>query len=225
MVDFQTLSTKGIAEEVYDILRGKILSCELLPGQRLDVAEISNLLSVSRTPVKDALQKLSVQDLVEIHPRRGTFVSRITPEVVRETFEVREALEAQACELIAGRLTPESIATMRDLNRRMFLPDMQFTDHVVLDSEFHLTIIRASANGRLLKFYSELGAHIQIARVHYRSTHWRTHDITTSAEHTAVIDALAEGRGEDARRAIQKHIRGTMDRLIFGVLHPTEDRA
>lgn len=225
MADFQSLTTKGIAEEVYDILRGKILSCELPPGERLDVAEISTLLSVSRTPVKDALQKLSVQDLVEIHPRRGTFVSKITPEAVRETFEVREALEAQACELAAGHLTPETIESLRDLNRRMFAPELLFVDHVVLDSEFHQTILKTSGNQRLLKLYSELKAHVQIARVHYRSTHWRTHNKTTSAEHAAVIDALVQGRGEDARHAMQAHIRSSMDRLISGILNPAVDSA
>jgi DNA-binding GntR family transcriptional regulator len=225
MAEFQTLTTRGVAEEVYDILRDKILSCELAPGQRLDVAQISIQLSVSRTPVKDALQRLSVQDLVEIHPRRGTFVSKITPEDVRETFEVREALEVKACDLAAGKLKPETIEKLRDLNQRMFAPDLRFGDHVVLDSELHRTIIESAGNQRLLKMYSELKAHVQIARVHYRSTNWRTHNKTTSSEHLGVIDALAAGRGEDARRAMQTHIRNSMNRLISGILHPSVDSA
>jgi len=225
MAEFQTLTTRGVAEEVYDILRDKILSCELAPGQRLDVAQISIQLSVSRTPVKDALQRLSVQDLVEIHPRRGTFVSKITPEDVRETFEVREALEVKACDLAAGKLKPETIEKLRGLNQRMFAPDLRFGDHVVLDSELHRTIIESAGNQRLLKMYSELKAHVQIARVHYRSTNWRTHNKTTASEHLSVIDALSEGRGEDARGAMQTHIRNSMQRLISGVLHPSVDSA
>ena len=54
--------------------------------------------------MKDALQRLSVQGLVDIHPRRGTFVSQISPDDVKEAFEVREALEVKACELAAGKL-------------------------------------------------------------------------------------------------------------------------
>jgi DNA-binding GntR family transcriptional regulator len=84
MAGFQTLNTRGVAEEVHGILLDKILSCELGPGQRLDVAQISVQLGVSRTPVKDALQRLSAQDLVDIHPRRGTFVTQISPDDVRE---------------------------------------------------------------------------------------------------------------------------------------------
>jgi DNA-binding GntR family transcriptional regulator len=220
MAEFPTLAIRGIAQEVYDILRGKILSCEFAPGERIDVTEISELLSVSRTPVKDALQKLSAQDLVEIHPRKGTFVSKITPEAVRETFEVREALEGQACELAAGKLQPETLAALRDLNKRMFAPDLVFVEHIVLDSEFHQTIIRNAGNQRLAKMYSELRAHVQIARVHYRSVQWRANNETTSAEHAAVIDALAEGRSEDARFAIRGHIRESMKRLISGILDP-----
>jgi DNA-binding GntR family transcriptional regulator len=222
---FQSLNKKGISDEVYDILRDKILSGEFAPGERLDLSQISEQLNVSRTPVKDALQRLSVQDLVEILPRRGTFVSNLTADAVRETFEVREAIEVKACELAAGNLTPETVSGLRDLNRRMFAPDLRFVDHAVLDSEFHRSIVESSRNQRLLKIYLDLRAHVQIARVHFRSTNWRTHNTTTGGEHSIIIDALGEGRADEAKAAMQRHIRNSMQRLIAGVLHPTEDKA
>lgn len=223
MASFQALNARAVSAEVYDLLRDKILLCELTPGQRLDVAQISNELGVSRTPVKEALQRLSVQDLVKIHPRRGTFITEITPDDVRETFEVREALETKACELAAGRLPTTTIASLRELNQRMFGPDLHFVDHAVMDSEFHRMIIEGSGNQRLLKMYAELKAHVQIARVHYRSTAWRSNHPITSGEHSTIIDALADGRAEDAKRAMQAHIRNSMSRLISKILHPAED--
>ncbi len=225
MAGFEALNTRGFSEEVHDILREKILSCELGPGQRLDVAQISVQLGVSRTPVKDALQRLSVQDLVEIHPRRGTFVTQISPDDVKETFEVREALELKACELAAGNLKPGTTGVLRDLNGRMFAPDLRFVDHAVLDSEFHRLIVESSGNQRLLRMYSGLKAHVQIARVHYRSTEWRSNSPNTAAEHNLIVDALTEGRAGDAKEAMQRHIRNSMERLISGILHLTPDSA
>lgn len=225
MVAFQTLNTRGVSEEVLEVLRGKILSSELEPGQRLDVAQISLQLGVSRTPIKDALQRLSEQDLVDIHPRRGTFVTQITPDDVRETFEVREALEMKACELAAGKLDPEKSVALRDLNEKMFAPALGFIDHAALDSEFHRIIIESAGNQRLLRIYSGLKAHVQIARVHYRSTEWRNTSATTITEHNNIIEALTEGRAEDARQAMQRHIRNSMERLISGISQLTSKSA
>jgi DNA-binding GntR family transcriptional regulator len=183
---------------VYDILRDKILSYNLEPGQRLDVAQISLDLGISRTPVKDALQRLSVQGLVEIHPRRGTFVSQISPDDVKESFEVREALEVKACELAAGKINAATAVVLRDLNRRMFGPDLRFIDHVELDSEFHRLIVESAGNRRLLRIYSGLKAHVHIARAHYKSAIWRRNS-NTAGEHDSIIHALVEGRAQDAK--------------------------
>jgi DNA-binding GntR family transcriptional regulator len=221
LVGFQTLNPRGVSEEVHDILREKILSSELAPGQRLDVAQISTQLGVSRTPVKDALQRLSAQELITIHPRRGTFVTQIRPDDVRETFEVREALEMKACELAAGRLQAGAADALRDLNVKMFAPDLGFVDHAALDSKFHLTIVESAGNQRLLRIYSGLKAHVQIARVHYRSTNWRNSSETTIVEHNNIVEALIEGRAEEAQRAMQRHIRNSMERLISGIIQLT----
>ena len=221
---FVALDTKGISQGVYDVLKSKILSCELVAGRRLDLAQISSQLGVSRTPVKDALQRLSVQDLVEIHPRRGTVVTNVTPQGVREIFEVREALERKACDLISGNLKRETVEVLRDLNRRMFEPSFRFVDHAVLDGEFHRLIIEAPGNRQLVRVYSELKAHILLARVHYHSTTWRNNSASTTAEHGNIIEALAEGRSEDANRWMQVHLRNSMERLISGIAQTANSR-
>jgi len=223
MAHFQALNVRAASDEIYDLLREKILSCEFPPGQRLEVGRISRQLKVSRTPVKVALQRLSVYDLVKIHPRRGTFVTQITPDLARETFEVRETLEAKACELAAGKLAAAAIASLRELNQRMFAPGLRFVDHVAMDSDFHRMIVEGSDNPWLVKTYSELRTHVQIARVHYKSIPWRSHAATTAVEHSNILDALEAGRADDARRAMELHIQNSMQRLITKILNPSED--
>ena len=156
----------------------------------------------------------------------SAFQSRIwspSPKDIRERYEVREALELKACELAAGNLKPATVVVLRDLNGRMFAPDLRFVDHAVLDSEFHRLIVEYSGNQRLLRMYSGLKAHVQIARVHYRSTEWRSNSPTTAAEHNMIVNALTEGRAGDAKDAMQRHIRNSMERLISGILHLASD--
>lgn len=214
MVEFQTLNQRRVAEEVYDILRQRILACELPPGSRLDVGLIATQLGISRTPVKDALQKLSAQGLVEIHSRRGTFVTRISMDAARETFEVRSALEGKACELLAGRMTPPLTRRLRSLTTAMFGDDLAMVEHARLNNEFHQLIIEHAGNQRLMKMYSELNAHMQIARIYFRSDDWRSRGAKVVEEHNNIVDALVENRAEDARKLMEEHIRSAMERLI-----------
>jgi DNA-binding GntR family transcriptional regulator len=214
MVEFQVLNPRRVAEEVYDILRQRILACDLPPGSRLDVGLIATQLGISRTPVKDALQKLSAQGLVEIHSRRGTFVSRISMDDARETFEVRAALEGKACELLAGKIPPPLTRRLRSLTTGMFVEDLTVVDHARLNNEFHQLIIERAGNQRLIKMYSELNAHMQIARIYFRSDDWRSRGAKIVEEHNNIVDALVENRAEDARKLIEDHIRSAMERLI-----------
>lgn len=214
---FESLELRRAAEVVYDILREKILSCELRPGRRLDVGEISRQLGISRTPVKDALQRLSAQDLIKIHSRKGTFVTEVTPVDVKETFQVRAALEGKACELVSGRLNESQLGTLRDLNGKMWAPELSIVEHAELNNEFHRLIVQFSENRRLLSTYEELNAHLQIARVRYRSNDWRDQRTNIVREHQDVVDAIAEDRGSDAKRLMELHIEASMTRLIEGI--------
>jgi len=214
---FDSLALRRAAEIVYDILREKILSCELRPGQRLDVGEISRQLGISRTPVKDALQRLSAQNLIKIHSRKGTFVTEITPTDVKETFQVRAALEEKACELVSGKLNESQLGALRDLNNKMWEPELTIVEHAELNNEFHRLIVKFSGNRRLLSTYEELNAHLQIARVRYRSSSWRDNRTNIVREHQGVVDAIAEDRGSDAKRLMALHIVASMSRLIEGI--------
>jgi DNA-binding GntR family transcriptional regulator len=154
MAEFQALNQRRVAEEAYDILRQKILSGDLPAGSRLDVGSIASQLGISRTPVKDALRRLSAQRLVEIHSRKGTFVTSIGINDARETFEVRAALEGKACELLAGRMMPPLTRRLRSLTTAMFGDNISMVDHARLNSEFHQAIIENAGNQRLIKIRS-----------------------------------------------------------------------
>src|SRR5215207_8491481 len=86
------------SDAVYQILRDSILTHVFEPGERLNVLELAEKLDVSQTPLKEAVNRLAAEGLIEIYPRIGTYVTDISPTVLAETFEIRTALECLAAE-------------------------------------------------------------------------------------------------------------------------------
>src|SRR5205814_445701 len=103
----------SIAEHTYRYLRDAILQGHLAPGQRLQLHRVCERLAVSRMPVKEAIGRLVSDGLVEVQPRRGTYVARLDAREVAETFDVRGALEALGGELAAARVTDDDLARLR----------------------------------------------------------------------------------------------------------------
>src|SRR5262245_16990793 len=109
------LARKRATDEVYDVLKRSILANVFTPGQRLPVEEISKKLGVSLTPVRHAIQQLATEGLIEIRPRSGTFVASLDTRDIRETFDIRRALECLAAETAVRNVTDEQLRTARRL--------------------------------------------------------------------------------------------------------------
>jgi GntR family transcriptional regulator, rspAB operon transcriptional repressor len=209
-----SLSQREISEAVYDVIRERILSCQLAPEQGLAVDALARELAVSRISVREALGRLWADDLIEIVTRQRTVVAQIRPEHVRESFEVREALEGKACELLRSRIDARRLSSLREINEQLTAPDVSLARNSALEARFHQSIVEYAGNEALLDLYLQLSAHLQIGRIHYRSDNWRTRLLLTRREHNAVIDALAEDRIADAREHLTWHIRCSRERMI-----------
>jgi len=213
-IRFESLNQRQISGDVYDALRKKILSCELAPGQRLAVDAIAQQLGVSRTPVKEALGRLSAEVLIEILARRGTFVTAINPQSVRESFEIREALEVKACELLNGRIDETRAHELRELNERLTSPDVSQPENASLDARFHQSLVEYTGNRVLTDFYLQLSAHYQIARLQCRTQNWKERLPITRQEHCEIVDAVSDNQTAKAKELLRKHIRSSMERAL-----------
>ena len=105
----------SISEQIYEHLRGDIMDCTLMPGDRLLVAEIARRFDVSQAPVRDALEKLKQDNLVDSRPNRGVVVSQITKKKMQELFDVRALLEGYAARKAAERLRGEDLRFLEKL--------------------------------------------------------------------------------------------------------------
>ena len=103
------INQSRISDQVYDYLRSEIVEGRLAPGERISPEELAERLKISKMPIKEAIERLAGEGLLEVQSRRGTFVTRLDPVELAETFEVRCALEVLAGKLAARHITKADI--------------------------------------------------------------------------------------------------------------------
>ena len=205
------------SDSVFDVLRESILTRVFSPGDRLDIKALADQLGVSGTPVRDAINRLAAEGLIEIWPRSGTFVAEISPEAVAETFQIRRALECLAAETLVERLTPELLQRFARLVSDLEQPIKGEADrsaHERANTAFHALIVEASGNRRLCEVYTSLNAHLTIASVHSRRRPDARRLEQERKEHRAILSAI---QARDSARLIEvlgEHIRRAADELV-----------
>lgn len=195
-----------LSDQIYEYLRGEILTGRLAPASRLDLGELVERLKVSKMPVKEAIGRLATEGLLDVQAQRGTFVSRVDPRDLAETFEVRRALEMLAGELAAARIKKADIERLRALIAEME-NSTEVGRHLALNFEFHGLIVELSDNRKLIETYHRLRVPIQVAGIHYRSENWIERLAQEQKEHRAIVRALEQRDAEAVSRAIGEHIR------------------
>jgi GntR family transcriptional regulator, rspAB operon transcriptional repressor len=198
-----------ISDQVYDYLRGEILTGRFAPGQRLNLEELVERLKISKMPVKEAIGRLAVDGLLDVQAQRGTFVSRIDPRELQETFAVRCALEVLAGELAVEHIKKSDLEKLNKLIAEMEQSTSQ-TDvgrHLELNFQFHGLLVELSDNRKLIEMYHRLRTPIQIAGIHYRSETWVERVAQEQKEHRAIVRALQQKDAEAVTRAIREHLK------------------
>lgn len=209
-----------LRDVVFHTLRKEILTGSLKPGERLMEVKLASQLGVSRTPIREAIRMLELEGLVEMIPRKGASVAKITKQDLEDVLEVRCALEQLAVELACTRITPGELTELKIALREFadcihtyqahmqdFDATTQDTDVTALaqkDVEFHDIIFAATGNRRLIQLINHLGE--QMYR--YRVEHLK--DISTHtkliAEHEAIVKSIEEHDVSAAKEIITDHI-------------------
>jgi DNA-binding GntR family transcriptional regulator len=114
-----TTATRLVAEHAYTELRDRIVTLQLPPGTVLREDELMRDLAIGRTPLREAVKRLALENLVDVQPRRGTFVSAVEAADIMNISEVRAELEGYAAELAAQRLDPEGHEAAEQLLREV----------------------------------------------------------------------------------------------------------
>lgn len=161
MTTLMTIESQSLRERVYRALRDALVAGELAPGARLRDQELAARLGVSRTPVREALQRLEDEGLVETAPRALTRVTPLDAVAARESFPVVAALHALATRHGVARLTPADIAVMRAANEELAgaiaaLDPATVRRAIAADDRFHGVQLRAAGNGEITRALERL---------------------------------------------------------------------
>lgn len=217
MVRFAKVKLERASDAVFSILRESILDQTFLPGQRLNVKELAEKMEVSLTPVKDAVNRLVSEGLIELRPRSGTYVSLLSPKDIAETLAVRRALEWLAAESVVQNVTGNDLKDLRALTAALELPvtsERERQLHERKNLEFHQRLIDLSGNRKMIEIYSSLNAHIKVARVHYSSEGWERRLSSEALEHRRILEAIEARNVRNLQRALNDHIKRGAEALV-----------
>lgn len=207
------IENKPLRERVLDALREAIITGELKPGQPLVEMELASQLGVSRAPLREALQTLAREGLIETAPYRGTVVRPLTRTDIEELYSLRSVLETFAVQRIIAQDNAENVVVLHECFELM-LAAAQNGDLIEvnrIDRRFHDTLIELSRHSLLALTWSSVSNRVRqvMALRNQRNT-----DITTIAyNHLPIIDAIEQRNVELATTLIQQHVATSGDLL------------
>ena len=201
-------SARTLAADAAKLIRARIVRGDLQLGEAISEVSLAADLGVSKTPIREALLRLSQDGLVEIRPQRGTFVFRMSAEQVRAMSDMREALERAAFRLWRKKPGPLAEA-LGQIVRRMesALGDNDVPAYRTLDGEFHQAVIDAAENEFLTSAYEPIASRAQALR--NRLSEDPTLNERSVSEHRSFRRMLAENRFAEAERLLVDHVRAT----------------
>jgi DNA-binding GntR family transcriptional regulator len=207
-------SGNSFSDQVERALRQQILRGTHPPGGRLNEVEIAAELGVSRGPVREAMQRLARDGLVELQAHRGAFVRRLDQREVRDLFEVRIALERTVARLAAGRASPEHRTQLMALRGAPADHDAAAEPDVRFQGERDVHALLAAAAGN-----EKLAGHVALVNQELRLLRTRSGGIPdradhATAEHDALVDAVLAGDGDGAAVAMEVHLQRALEHAV-----------
>jgi DNA-binding GntR family transcriptional regulator len=202
----ELISRKSLSDQVHDHIKRMILSGELKGGERVPEATLSKLFGVSRTPLREALKKLSDYGLIFIKPRSYAEVVIISEEEAKQIAEVRTDLEILSSKLFSKNAKPEHFKELREISAKC-LELNNSGDKAAsfeMDSLFHLKIAEHCGNQCLYEIFEKLDARIQLLRLNQQLNRETLTDYIK--QHNILITAIENGEENIIGSMLNTHI-------------------
>jgi DNA-binding GntR family transcriptional regulator len=202
------------SDHAYRLIRAQILSGQRAGGEWLREGDLAESIGVSRTPVREALRRLTAEGLVRYERNRGVQVAAWTPQDLDEIFSLRSVLEPWACRLAAMSQTVDlgeldRLAHDMDEAARGAVADVDRISD--LTNRFHRLVLEGSRNRRLGAVVSSV---VQVPLVWQTFSHYTDHDLRRSlAHHHELVAALTAGDPEWAESVMRSHVRAAWSSL------------
>jgi DNA-binding GntR family transcriptional regulator len=197
-----------LAESAYEAVRNRISEGTLRPGDALPEAKLAQDLGMSRSPIRDALRRLSHDGLVNFVPKKGYFVESLSSQDIADIYDLREVIEGLAAKRLARWITPEQAQTLRELAEKVDRRAATLGDAM----EFHSAIFQMCGSRKI----AEAARSLRLQLITYDE---RTHRLTSSHDaripdegntwdiHRILAEKIISGNPREAEEAAREHVR------------------
>ena len=194
----------------YESIKQHILEGRLDGDSRLTEDFLSRQLGISKSPIREALNRLEAEGLIRIEPRRGAYLRAFSLQDINELYDLREALETHVAR--TAKLSGGLVSNLKQSVKRMrkHLKDNDKARYIEEDMQFHAELAAATGNDRLSKTLENVQNQIWIFRR-------KTYDLSSSSapdHHEAIIEALEKGDRAAAEESMRDHISGVRRKLV-----------
>lgn len=204
----------NLTARVYKQLRQDILSGRYQEGEALTELSLAKELSVSRTPVREALRQLELEELVEIRPNRGAIVKGITAEDIRDIYEIRSVIEGMAAERAAKEATSEELDQLEEILdlTQFYLDRSNYEKLQSMDGRFHQQLYNMCKNRMLRHILKDMHNYVGRSRGASLKTEGRAQE--SIKEHRDVLEAMRARNAQAARELMTLHVQNTSKNIM-----------
>jgi len=210
VIEFKNHET--LSKRVYKSLKKSILNGELKPGQKLSQDWLAKQMKVSRMPVREAIERLRTEGLVESIPYKESRVVNFSYKDIEEIYSVRSLLEAYSARLSSSKIREKDLKELKKINKEMknFLDKNNFKQLSIRNKKFHLIIYNRSGNSRLSKTIKNLWDSCP------RDYFWNFSERSENSiiDHEKIINAIESKNKELMEKMMLQHIENTKRRII-----------
>jgi DNA-binding GntR family transcriptional regulator len=208
--DPETRRSADSSERAYNTIRKLLVEFKLKPEERINEVQLAKTLGVSRTPIREALNRLASEGFVSLTPNRGFFVRSLSTEGLIDLYELRSIIECAAFRLMCERAEDDQIERLRDYWSAIVDGYRQQPADTILaeDEGFHLLIAELSGNPELVNQLAAINARIRFIR-RIQIEH-RTHDMSQVASHSAIVAAAMSRDVDGGVELLRQHIEMTV---------------
>lgn len=207
-------SANPIRERVYNHLRKAILSGQIPVGERLIESRLASQIGTSRTPIREALHKLELEDLVSSIPRVGYFVRGLSEKDIRDICEIRSAVEGLAARRAISKITERNLERLRkNIEQSKKVINRGATEKMVdLDAEFHDILCQSSGSKRIHELSQTFGDYM----LKFRIECLRVHDIALRAvtDHEKIYQVICNRDLPMVQKCVDDHMKTVMNDVI-----------
>jgi DNA-binding GntR family transcriptional regulator len=213
-----SVNSYSVTDQITAMIRKIILKGELKPGDRLNEVQISEALEISRSPVREAIQRLVKEGLVVLVPRKGAFIRKLNSKEVEDLFEARVTLETKAASLAAQRVSESQLnkfSSILDRTESALINKESSKYSLVfysLDFDFHLKIATFTQNAVLEAMIQELNAKLRLVR--HRSGAEISRAREAFEEHKKVFECIKRRDSDAAFKTMQRHLMTAREAIL-----------